>query len=94
MAEVRKVTPGRGGIIAAAVEKALGESVRPITPGGSPDPSAAPIPVPNAATTPITASSFLLNDPFLIVQGEEPGIDVAGEEPGIDVEGEEPDAGA
>lgn len=67
MAEVRKVSPGRGGPIAAAVEKAIGESVRPITPGGSPDPSRpAPIPVPSAAETPLTASSFLLSEDFVV----------------------------
>ncbi|WP_432560085.1 hypothetical protein [Granulicoccus sp. GXG6511] len=66
MAEVRKVTPGRGGLIAAAVEKAMGESVRPITPGGSPDPSKKGIPVPSAVETPITASSFLLNDAYVV----------------------------
>ncbi|HHV20684.1 MAG TPA: hypothetical protein GXZ30_03975 [Propionibacterium sp.] len=70
MAEVRKVTPGRGGHIAEAVAKAIGESVRPIAPGGSPDPSTTPVPVPSAPETPITASSFLLSDPFLVFPEE------------------------
>lgn len=67
MAEVRKVSPGRGGLIAAAVEKAIGESVRPITPGGSPDPSRpTPVPVPSAVETPLTVSSFLISEEFVV----------------------------
>lgn len=67
MAEVRKVTPGRGGFIAAAVEKAIGESVRPVTPGGRPDPSRpTPIPVPSAVETPLTVGSFLVSEEFVV----------------------------
>lgn len=67
MAEVRKITPGRGGHIAAAVEKALGESARRATPGASPDPTkSAPIPIPSAADTPITVGSFLLSEDFVV----------------------------
>lgn len=64
MAEVRKVRPGKGGHIAQAIAKAMGESARPITPGGSPDPSKAS----DAGQSPhaVTASSFLLSEEFLL----------------------------
>ncbi|MDO5682588.1 MAG: hypothetical protein Q4G46_07155 [Propionibacteriaceae bacterium] len=80
MAEVRKVTPGRGGLIAAAVEKAMGESVRPITPGGSPNPgsTANPADKPGVADSPITASSFLVNDAFLVFEQPQADADDEG----------------
>ena len=67
MAEVRKVSPGSGSIFAAAIEKAIGANARPVAPGGSPDPTkSTPVPVPSAAETPLTASSFLLNEDFVV----------------------------
>lgn len=60
MAEVRKFKPGQNAI-AEAIQKAMGEGVRPVTPGGPPKPgqaSAAGTP----ATTPITAATFFVND--------------------------------
>lgn len=64
MAEVRKVKPGRGGHIAQAIAKAMGESIRPITPGGSPDPSKTR----EAASTShaVTATSFVVSNEFLL----------------------------
>lgn len=69
MAEVRKFKPGQSAI-AEAVQKAMGESVRPVAPGGSPDPGK---PEPTSATvtgqaaaTPITATSFLVSEQFLV----------------------------
>ncbi|MGJ6981229.1 hypothetical protein ACSDQ9_11980 [Aestuariimicrobium soli] len=37
MAEIRKFSPGTGGAIAQALAKAMGESVRPTTPGAPPE---------------------------------------------------------
>jgi hypothetical protein len=64
MAEVRKVRPGKGGHIAQAIAKAMGETVRPITPGGSPDPSQTSRVKPTEHT--VTATSFVFNDAFLL----------------------------
>jgi len=41
MAEIRKHNPRVRGKLDEALAKALGESVRPVTPGGKPDPTAA-----------------------------------------------------
>lgn len=57
----------------------MGESVRPVTPGGSPDPSR-PQSVPRAAETPITASSLLMTNPFLFPQAGEAEDAVEAEE--------------
>ncbi|WP_420175659.1 hypothetical protein [Luteococcus sp. OSA5] len=40
MAEIRKHRPSAGSPIAQALEKALGASVRPVTPGAPPQPNA------------------------------------------------------
>ena len=49
-----------------AIAKAMGESVRPITPGGSPDPSQAK-PTKTDGPSAITASTFFVSDEFLTV---------------------------
>lgn len=69
MAEVRKVRPGKGGHIAQAIAKAMGESVRPITPGGSPDPSKASETVSQSYA--VTSTSFVVNDTFLMPSDED-----------------------
>ncbi|MDO5498203.1 MAG: hypothetical protein Q4F67_00815 [Propionibacteriaceae bacterium] len=79
MAEVRKVTPGRGGHIAQAIEKAMGESVRPNTPGAPPDPSRGRA-VPPAPAAPLTASTFLTSAAFLVPAEPEPETKDTGEE--------------
>ncbi|WP_425307930.1 hypothetical protein AADG42_03975 [Ammonicoccus fulvus] len=66
MAEVRKFSPGKGGHIAEAIAKAMGESVRPITPGGPPAPSPAK-PTKTDGPSAITASTFFVSDEFLAV---------------------------
>lgn len=62
MAEVRKFKPGQSAI-SEAIEKAMGQGVRPVTPGGSRDPNKTYAAQPAAAT--ITASTFLVSDEFL-----------------------------
>ena len=61
MAEIRKFTQGKGGEIAQARAKAMGEGVRPATPGdgGRPAPKTKP-----SASGP-TATSGVIWDPFL-----------------------------
>lgn len=63
MAEIRKFTPGRGGDIAQALAKAMGEPVRPIAPGDGGTP--APRKARPATTTGPRASSAAIWDPFL-----------------------------
>lgn len=60
MAEIRKFTQGKGGEIAQALARAMGEGVRPATPGdgGRPAPKKA------AASGP-TVTSGVIWDPFL-----------------------------
>lgn len=61
MAEIRKFTQGKGGDIAQALARAMGESVRPATPGaGGP-----PRPKSRSAATGPTATSGVIWDPFL-----------------------------
>ena len=61
MAEIRKFTQGKGGDIAQALARAMGESVRPATPGdGGP-----PRPKSKSAVTGPTATSGVIWDPFL-----------------------------
>ena len=65
MAEIRKFTQGRGGEIAQALAKAMGEGVRPATPGdgGTPTPRAtAPASAPASGPT---VTSGVIWDPFL-----------------------------
>lgn len=74
MAEVRKFRPGQGGHIAQAIAKAIGEPVRPITPGGSPDPSRTKEASPAPLT--MTATSFTVSDEFLLpAPAEQPDHD-------------------
>lgn len=83
MAEVRKFRQGNGGHIAQAIARALGESVRPITPGGSPDPSKTNEASPPASA--VTAASFAVSDAFLVPAAEE--NQPAGDEKGSGPEG-------
>ena len=64
MAEIRKFTPGKGGDIAQALAKAMGESVRPVAPGATP-PEKKPRPRTPAGPT---ATSGAIWDPFLQAQ--------------------------
>ncbi|MGA4506516.1 hypothetical protein ACQB6R_13290 [Propionibacteriaceae bacterium G1746] len=61
MAEIRKFAPGRGGDIAQALAKAMGEGVRPATPGAGDKPA----PRSKAPAAGPTATSGALWDPFL-----------------------------
>ena len=61
MAEIRKFKPGAGGEIAQALAKAMGEGVRPATPGAAPEP---PKPKKVVKVGP-TATSGAIWDPFL-----------------------------
>ncbi|MEA4943880.1 MAG: hypothetical protein VB080_05500 [Propionicimonas sp.] len=51
MAEIRKYDPARGNAIAEALRAAMGEPVRPVTPGDGPRPAPKPEPEPPAATS-------------------------------------------
>lgn len=58
MAETRKYRPS-GSLVGDAVRAALGESVRPVTPGGRPDPSERPPEAETASSTPaVTVRTF------------------------------------
>ena len=65
MAEVRKFKPGAGSQIAEAVAKAMGESVRPITPGAPPEPMRKPQSAPTTISV-TAASSFVTGDAFFL----------------------------
>ncbi|MFT3971550.1 MAG: hypothetical protein QM695_15060 [Micropruina sp.] len=58
MAETRKYRPS-GSLVGDAVRAALGESVRPVTPGGRPDPSEKPpVAEPESSTPAVTVRTF------------------------------------
>lgn len=66
MAEVRKHGQGRGGQIAAAIERAMAQGVRPSGAGAPPKPGDPETPAPRNTQNLVTATSFLGNDPFLV----------------------------
>lgn len=76
MAEVRKFKPGAGSQIAEAVAKAMGESVRPITPGAPPEPTQKPQSAPTTLSV-TAASSFVTGDAFFLpaAAADEPEVD-------------------
>lgn len=61
MAEIRKFTQGRGGEIAQALAKAMGEGVRPATPGDGGTPTTRT----TAPASGPTVTSGVIWDPFL-----------------------------
>lgn len=62
MAEIRKFRPATGGDIAQALARAMGESVRPMTPGDG-GPEKKPSPKPTTTTSVVTSGAIW--DPFL-----------------------------
>lgn len=80
MAEIRKFKPGAGGEIAQALAKAMGEGVRPATPGAAPEP---PKPKKVIKVGP-TATSGAIWDPFLKspprAKGSKPAAEAAKDE--------------
>ncbi len=73
MAEVRKFKPGQNAI-AEAIQKAMGEGVRPVTPGGPPKPAQAST-TGAPATAPITAATFFVNDFSMTASDEDADSD-------------------
>ncbi|WP_203568025.1 hypothetical protein [Aestuariimicrobium ganziense] len=63
MAEIRKFTPAAGGTIAQALAKAMGETVRPVTPGAPPKPGPEDEPI-DERESPLTQVS--VNSQFLV----------------------------
>ena len=61
MAEIRKFTQGKGGEIAQALARAMGEGVRPATPGDG----GRTVPKTKAPASGPTATSGVIWDPFL-----------------------------
>ncbi|MGA4670964.1 hypothetical protein ACPCG0_14385 [Propionibacteriaceae bacterium Y1923] len=61
MAEIRKFTEGKGGQIRQALIEAMGEGVRPATPGAGDKPA----PKPKSPASGPTATSGVIWDPFL-----------------------------
>ncbi|OYN96385.1 hypothetical protein B0O41_0404 [Propionibacteriaceae bacterium ES.041] len=95
MAEVRKHGKGGGGQIAAAIERAMAQGVRPSGAGAPPEPGQQSEPPRNTQNL-VTATSFLGNDPFLVtapkpVQPVEPEGETAEAAPDEDPD-DHPDA--
>lgn len=65
MAEVRKHGKGGGGQIAAAIERAMAQGVRPSGAGAPPE-ACQQSGTPRNTQNMVTATSFLGNDPFLV----------------------------
>lgn len=73
MAEVRKFKPGQGNQISEAIARAMGESVRPATPGASPEPGRKQPPQAAAPNiTSFSATTFGTSDPFLVTRKTQP----------------------
>lgn len=66
MAEIRKHTPSKGGDIAQALAKALGEPVRPVAPGAGDKPAPKKPRTPAAGGPRVTSTAIW--DPFLGTQ--------------------------
>ncbi|MEL4357229.1 MULTISPECIES: hypothetical protein [unclassified Luteococcus] len=73
MAEIRKHKPSAGSPVAQALEKALGASVRPVTPGAPPQPNA-PKQAPTTKPPTITSATAAAGGWVSIKPGQAPKV--------------------